>query len=605
MTRSMLLASVAGFALLSTPALSEDTYDLGEITVSGNLTPLPLSRSGASVDVVDAEDLDKSSSLARALTRVPGVSLSANGGLGSTTNLRIRGFNNSYIGVRIDGIDVTDPSGTQTSFDFGGFTTGALGRIEVLKGSQSALYGSEAIGGVIDITTPRAQELGFSGSTALEAGSFGTYTGSLSLAQKSDRGEVALTYSAVTSEGISARSGDSEKDGFEQHMLTLSARHEVSDVLTLGGSALWRDAEAEIDRSPTDNSGENFTDQTGARVFAELATGAVKHTLSFSKFTSERRDPGGWTTMFDGDRKQFSYLANADLNNGATLNFGLDRTEESFATDTDSGAYDTNSAFAELQLAPAGNVDLSLTARYDDHSIFGDNFGGRVAGVWRVTDATTLRAVIGTGFRAPSLYELFSPYGNSALQPEQSRNAELGVEHDFGGMGMLKVTAFYTEVDDLIEFDGTSTACSSGWGCYAQVPGTTVSKGVELAGQYDLNDRVSVYGNYTYTDARNSGERLTRVPRHDLVLGVEAAIGNRASGSLELQRTADIVPSPYAPAGHKVGDYTLVNLSASYDVTDTAKAYLRIENALDEDYETAGGYNMPGRSFAFGLRAEF
>ncbi|MYM55885.1 TonB-dependent receptor plug domain-containing protein [Thalassovita mangrovi] len=605
MTRSILLASAASIAALSGAAHAEEPYDLGTIIVSGNLTPLPQSRTGASVDVIETEELEQSGSLAGALARVPGVSLSANGGLGSNTNLRIRGLDNSYVGVRIDGIDVTDPSSTQTSFNFGGFTTGALGRVEVLKGSQSALYGSEAIAGVIDITTPRPQELGFSGKTTLEAGSFGTYSGSLSLAQKSDRGEIALTYSAVTSEGISARAGDTEKDGYDQQMLTLSARYDVSDVLTLGASALWRDAEIEIDRSTTDNSGKNFTDQRGARVFAELATGAVNHTLSFSKFTSERRDPGGYTTMFDGDRKQFSYLANAGLSNGAVLNFGLDRTEESFASDFDTGAYDTNSAFAELQLAPAGNIDLSLTARYDDHSIFGDNLGGRIAGVWRMTDTTTLRAVIGTGFRAPSLYELYSPYGNSGLQPEQSRSAELGIEHEFGGTGVVKATAFYTEVDDLIAFDGASTACASGWGCYAQVPGTTVSKGVELAAQYDVNDRVSVYGNYTYTDARTDGARLTRVPRHDLVLGLEAALSARASGTLEVQHAAGIVPSPYAPVDHKVGDYTLVNLSVSYDVTDRAQAYLRVENALDEDYETAGGYNTPGRSVAFGLRAEF
>ncbi len=623
MTRSKLLASVATTALYSAllagSALAEETYDLGEITVSGNLAPTPQAQSGASVEVLEGQALAQGDvPLASVLSRVPGVSVSSNGGLGTTSNLRIRGLSNSYVGVRIDGIDVTDPSSTQTGFNFGGLTSAGIGRIEVLKGTQSALYGSEAIGGVVDITSYRPTELGFSGKGSIEAGSFKTYSGSLSLGQKSERGEIALTFSTVRSEGISSQSWDTEADGFEQKMLTFSARYALTDNLTVGGSVLWRDAEIEIDRqgpntwgAPIDNSGVNYTTQRGGRIFAELTTGSVLHTLSYSQFTNERRDPGGFSTFFDGERTQLSYLASADLGARAKLNFGLDKTEESFATSSENGSYDTNSAMAELQWSVTPDFDLSITGRYDDHSFFGGNWSGRVAGAWRVSSQTTLRAVLGTGFRAPSLYELYSGYGDPTLNPEKSRSAELGVEHRFAGTdGMVKATLFYTEIDDLIEYDGASMACANaiatGWaGCYNQVPGTTHSQGVELSSSFALNDRTTIYGNYTYTDARSKGARLTRVPMHDLVLGLDARFSNRFAANLEMQHVAGVKASAFAPAGHKVGDYSLVNIGLRYDVTDSAQAYLRVENLLDEDYETAGGYNQPGRAVYFGLRAAF
>ncbi len=611
MRPSNFTASLAATALsgvvLAGPGLAEESYDLGEITVSGNLTPTAQARSGASVDILGGEVLERADApLSSVLSRVPGVSASVDGGLGGSTNLRIRGLSNSYVGVRIDGIDVTDPSGTQTSFNFGGLTTAGIGRVEVLKGSQSALYGSEAIGGVIDITTFRPERLGFSGKAAAEAGSFGTWSGSLSLGQKSEQGEVALTFSTLRSEGISARAGDTEKDGFEQKMLTFSLRHELSDNLTVGASALWRDVEVEIDRSAADNSGITYSTQRGGRIFAELTTGPVLHRLSYAVFNSERRDPGGFTTMFDGERKQLSYLASAELGGAAKLNFGLDKTEESFRSTTDAGSYDTNSAMAELQLSPTPDLDLSLTARFDDHSRFGGNWSGRIAAAWRASGQTTLRAVLGTGFRAPSLYELYSAFGDPSLKPEKSRSAELGVEHRFaGGAGEVKATLFYTEIDDLIGFDGASVVCASGFGCYNQVPGMTVSKGLELSSSYALSDRATIYGNYTYTDARNSGARLQKVPLHDLVLGLDARLGQRFSANVEAQNVAGNLASAFAPAGHKVGDYTLVNLGLRYDVSDAAQAYLRVENVLDEDYETTGGFNQPGRAVYFGLRAAF
>jgi len=130
-------------------------------------------------------------------------------------------------------------------------------------------------------------------------------------------------------------------------------------------------------------------------------------------------------------------------------------------------------------------------------------------------------------------------------------------------------------------------------------------QGLELSGEYALSDRVTVYGAYTYTDAKTDGQRLTRTPRHDAVIGLSGAFSDRFNGYLDVRHVADVVPSAFAPAGNKVGDYTLVGAGLSYDMTDTSEAYLRVENLFDEDYETAGGFNQPGRAVYFGIRSNF
>lgn len=593
-----LLASVAFTALLAAPGLAQEAFDLDEIVVSPSLAPVDPARTGATVEVVEGDDLQNAdTSLIQTLSREPGVSFSANGGVGSNTTLRIRGLDTSYIGVRVNGIDVTDPSSTQTGFNFGGLTAAGLGRVEILKGSQSAIYGSEAIAGVVDITTARPRGLGFSADLNLEAGSFGTRSGSLWMGHATERGEVALSYSRLITDGISALASDTEEDGFEQEMLTLSTRYDLTDTVTVGASALWRDGMVEIDRPFVGNAGENFFTQRGARVFAEFETGGIDHRLSYSVFDSERRDPGGFTPYFNGDREELQYLGSVEIGATSTLGFGLDETRETFDIPGASGEVTTRSVFAELQLRPADDLDLSLALRHDDHSRFGGSTTGRIAAAWRAQPDLTLRAVLGSGFRAPSLYELFGPYGSTTLQPEQSRSFELGAEKTFEA-GFVRATAFYTEIDDLIGYDFILSA-------YNQQPGTTVTRGLELAGRYALSDRVALFANYTLTDAKTEGTRLVRVPRHDLVLGLDADLGNGFNGTFEVQRVADVEASAFAPVDNKVGDYTLVNLGVSYDITDRAQAYLRVENLLDEDYETAGGYNTPGRAAYFGLRASF
>lgn len=610
MNKQNLVTMLTATTVLASPSFAQDGgFDLDPIIIeSSSLSPVEKNKSGANVEVLEDRDAGgNDTKVIDRLVRLPGVNSTSNGGLGALSTVQIRGLPSRYVGVRINGIDVSDPSGTQNQFNFGGYTSAGVGRIEVLKGSQSALYGSEAIAGIVDITTFRPQELGFSGQASVEAGSFGTYSGTLSLGYKTDRGEVALSFGRIETDGISAQSFNTEKDSFEQTTVTLSGEYNVTDMVTVGGSVLYRDATIEIDRSrfANDPSGIIFSEEKGARVFTTIDTGAFSHTLSYSFFDIGRDDPGGFTKNFNGERKTIAYLGSAELGERATLNFGLDYTEEDINSGTVIGSEDNTSGMVELLYSASEQVDLSVALRHDDNSDFGGKTTGRLAAVWRPSEDIAFRASAGTGYRAPSLFERFSAFGDPTLQPEESVSYEISVEKTYGSKGLVKAAIFHTDIDDLIDFDPAAVACGSGFGCYNQIPGTTTSKGLELSGQFALNDWLTFYGAYTYTDAETDGTRLTRTPKHDAVVGLTGEFTNRLSGHLDVRHVADIVPSAFAPANNRVKDFTLVGAGVSYEISDKAEIYLRIENLLDEKYETAGGFNQPGRAAYVGLRAKF
>ncbi|WP_434288742.1 TonB-dependent receptor plug domain-containing protein [Celeribacter sp. SCSIO 80788] len=612
LTTAALTLPLAAFA----QSFEDTPYQLDEIIVSGSLTPVPASKTGATVEKLDGEETGGATqSVSDVLATLPGVSMSRNGGPGTSTSLRIRGLSSDYIGVRINGIDVTDASSSKIGYDFGGLLSYGVTGIEVLKGSQSALYGSEAIAGVVSIDT-LSGEPGL--SATVEAGSYGTYSAGVSHKIESDTGSLAFTLSHFKTDGFSSQASNSEDDGFEETALTFGLEQDVSDNVTVGLTGLYRTSDLDYDTS-TDTYATASREEKGLRGYVRINGDIVTHEFSASLFEADRTyiaDSYDYTSYpyafvedaksdFTSRRTELSYLGSADLSAITTLTFGADYVEEEYTNTSDTSAAakgnDHNASVkAELLFEPTAGLNLSAALRYDDHSDFGDHISGRLAAAWEFAPEWTARAVLGTGFRAPSLYERYSPYGDPDLKEETSQSVELGLERRFGEQGFVKGTLFYTEIEDRIGFDYSSTACSSSFGCYNQVDGTTVSKGVELSAGYALSDTVSLYGNYTYTDAKTEGDRDVRIPRHDLVLGANAELSARFAGSLEVQHVADVIDSSV-----KLDDYTLVNASLSYDLTDKTQLYLRVENLTDEDYETISGYNTPGRSAYLGLKASF
>jgi vitamin B12 transporter len=602
-----LLSSASLLALATAPLHAQDVFDLGEITVFSNQAPTAVSRTGATVDILDAKDLQQvgGDTLANSLDTVPGVTVTSNGGLGKQTNLSIRGLPDRYVGVRINGIDVTDPASTQTQFSWGSLTTAGINRVEVLKGSQSALYGSEAIAGVVNITTARPEEIGTTYSFGVEVGSFNTRRGDFNIATKTERGDLSFTLSQIRTDGFSAadeNDGNTEADGFDGVTALLSAGYELTETIRVGVDLIYLNEETNIDAfggPGGDADRPFFTDRRGARAYAEIDGGAIQHTIETSYFETERLDPDTpfGSPFFEGIRREARYLGLAELG-ASTLAFGAEYSEEEALFSNGRATYDIFSVFGEVQYAATSDLDLSAAVRVDDHSEFGTETTGRLAAAWRPAAGTVVRGVLATGFRAPSLNELFGPFNfgnpNPDLQPETSRSAELGIEHSYSTGATVQATAFYTEIDNLITYpvDG-----------YEQTPGTSTTQGIELSGRLPLGDRVTAFGSYTYTDATDAeGDQLIRVPENDLVLGLSASLTDRLSTQIALNYVADRVDG--FPAG-PVDDYTLVNLTLDYAVSDTASVYLRLENLTDEEYQTASGFGTSDRAIFVGVRASF
>jgi vitamin B12 transporter len=602
-----LFLSTALAGLAAAPLAAQDIIDLGEITVFANQTPTELKRTGTTVEIVEADDLQSSSTtrVADTIDLLPGVSTSSNGGAGALTFVRIRGLSARYIPVYIDGIDITDPASVQTAFDFGTLTSAGLSRVEILKGSQSALFGSEAIGGVINITTTRPTELGTTITTAAEFGSYDTYSAQFGVATKSERGEVALTLSHLRTDGFSSadeNDGNTEADGHEATTLILSGAYDATDAIKLGFTIFAQNSETDQDGFPApafslaDTTATEEAERRALRLYAEIDGGGIQHTIAASYATTDRFYAQGFSQDFEGDRSELSYKGVAELSN-MTLAFGANYSDESFLVDGSGGDYETVSVFGEVQYAASDALDLSFALRHDDHSEFGGFTTARLAAAYRISDATVVRAALANGFRAPSLYELFGPFGNAALEPETSRSFELGIEHSYGSGAYVKATAFYTEIDDLIDFDFATNA-------YAQVSGTSTTQGIELAGAVPLSDRFELFGSYTYTDAADrNGNQLVRVPEHDLTLGVSAQWTSQFSSSISLSHIAGRADDGFPSVPQ--ADYTVVNADLSYEINDSATAYLRVNNLFDEEYQTTNGYGTSDRAVFFGVRAKF
>lgn len=618
---------VALVSALAVPAQAQD-FELDEIVVTAVKTAIERIRTGVSVSVVNPTGKPGPTSMVESLNRLPGVSVSTQGALGSAARLRIRGADQRYIAVFVDGIRVTDPTATQTEYDFGTLPSANIGRIEVLRGSQSALWGGSAVGGVVTIETARATEDGTSQQVQAEAGRYDTRSLSYGLTHKQGALDTTLNLSHFVTGGYSAFDGGTEADGAEVNRMSATLRYQVNGTLALGGALFHQRGSNEFDGfnnltfALEDQANGQTRKETGVRLLAELSLGNTEHVFDLTRYVVAREitDDNGFNT-FDGSRTTFGWQGTTDLSEALTLVYGADTMlEEAQYSRLPGGIGDTriSGAFAQALWAVNGQLDISATLRADNHSTFGNFETGRLSLAYRPDGATTLRGAIATGFRAPSIDELFGDYptqafvGNPDLTPEESLSYELGIEREFGNGAVVSATLFRLDVENQIAYDACPAVDPANWDFSCQpgtinslenILGTSKRQGVEIAANMPLGDRTNLGLAYTYSDAkRQTGTRIGLVPRHELTLTLEGEITDRLSAGASVKHVADrlndfaSVPMP---------DYTVVGVDASYQVSDTAEAYLRIENLFDEDYQTSEGYSTSGRAAFVGLRAKF
>jgi vitamin B12 transporter len=613
-TTAILLGLAAG------PAAAQ-TITLPDIVVSANRTPTEAAATGSSVSVLTGAELESDGRpfVLDALRDLPGVTVDQSGPPGTATGFAVRGAPARYVRVLVDGIEISDPAGPQVNASLANLLVDDVSRIEVLKGSQSALYGGQAVGGVIDITSPRAEVDGLASHVLLEGGSYDSFRGSYTATGRDARGEFALTIARMQTDGFSAAEeadGNTERDDYATTRVSGSGRYDLTDRLAIFGSAFQQSESGGFDGfdpltyAPADAPNRYDADSWGLRAGVDLAAldGRLTSTLAASIYAIDRTsDEQEGRFTYHGERTRAEYLGEYRQSDALGWQFGADYTREESRSTSPSDPPSPNETtsvagvFGQALWQPSEPLTLTLALRHDDHSEFGGYPTGRVTGAYAVRPDTILRASAGTGFRAPSNFELFDPvYGNRDLDPETSRSADIGVEQGFaGGRGSVTAALFWLRIDDLIDFDFATSR-------YFQTDGTAESRGLELGAGYEVSDRITLSGAYTYTDARDAaGDARLRVPRHSLFARLAGELTQRARFDLGVQYVADLPDEPFTDSASFETSYTVVNARVAYAVAENAEVYLRAENLTDARYQTVEGYSTAEVSFYFGLTGRF
>ncbi len=626
---------------ISSTAWAQDPEVAVVVTATG--IEEPTSRVGDSITVLQPDDIRASQLVVASdlLSRTPGVAVSRNGGVGGTTALRIRGAESDQTVVLFDGVKLNDPSSTGSGYDFANLLLDDEARIEVLRGPQSVRWGSQAIGGVVNIITP-APTGPLSTMLRAELGELDTGFVRGRIESGGERLAWRLGANYYTTKGVSAFDedlGGREADGYRNVGADFSATYRVTDSVSAEIRARYSDADDDFDGFPppsyefADTSEHGQTQELVSYAALKLAPDGSRwtHQLGFAYTDTDREnfnpDQEVTTATFraNGHNKRVEYLGTYEINPAYRLSFGA-QSERSDFTAAAPSSFDPhpatigdevtlNSLFAQLQATPLEPLSLTLGARYDDHDTFGTSTTVRGALAWSVTHSTLLRASYGEGFKAPSLYQLFSEYGNTSLRPEESNGWDAGVEqHLANDKVVLSATYFERDTDDMIDFfscfGSADPRCGAQpFGFYENIARTR-ARGVELTFKAELLDNLHLNANYTALDAENAAHDSPNfgldLPRRadytfyaDLAFTWPAAL----TSSVAVQRIGPGFDDPYNTIA--LDAYTLVDLRMNYDVSKRLSVYARVENLFDEDYSTTAHYGSVGRAAYGGIRLNF
>jgi vitamin B12 transporter len=620
---------------------------LSGIAVAANRSAAPIDQTGASVAVLTAPDIraDQETSVGDILARTPGVSFDRNGGVGQTTSLFIRGADSDQTVVLIDGVKLNDPSSPGTGYDVSSLITGDIARIEVLRGPQSTLYDSAAIGGVVNIVTADATKP-LEGDLRAEGGSLNTAYVSGGLGGKD--GALAWRIGAYgeTTAGVSAfdqKFGGQEADAYRTLGASGRLRYDLTDSLQLEERAYYSWSRTSFDGydTPTGAFGDDFeyghteqlTGYTGANL--SLLDGQLKNRLAFEYSGVDHNDqdpqqPANYgvntTTTYVGAGRTYTleYEGAAALAPGWQAVFGAQSERSSFVSQApvyepvaNRAHLTIDSGYGQITAQPLPGLSLTGGARYDDQSNVGGHVVGQASAAWRLNDGgTILRASFGQGFKAPSLYQLYSEYGNAALHPEQADGWDAGIEqHLLGGRLMLQATYFGRDTRQLIEFIScygiTQGLCATNvsGGYYANVARAR-AEGLELQTAWKATDRLQLTANYSFDDSEDRspgsptlGYQLARRPKDTANLDAAYVWPVKLRSDLALRYAGQ----SWDDAAHTIAlkGYTLVDVRLSYPVRRGLELYGRVENLTNHVYETAYQYGALRRAFYGGLRLSF
>jgi vitamin B12 transporter len=601
----MLQKSLLSFSiLLALSAHAEDAQMQPSIEVTASRVADTVDASLADVSVITHTDIERSGSadLIDLLRLQAGVDVARTGGAGQQTSVFLRGSNSNHVLVLIDGVRVA--SSNTGSFAFENLPLDAIERIEIVRGPRASYWGSDAIGGVIQIFTrqldgPRV------------AGSYGTYQdadGSVGYGMRSTAGGFSVQVGARHVDGFSATNTgichgpndpyciyNPDDNGFQNHNIVAEGDYRVG-TQTLSATGFRSIGTQNFDNGASDGISHTVDQALGANL-AGAITDTWSHRLSVGS-SREDIDTPAFSDAFRSTREQVSWTNDVAIAPTQHVIAGFDYVHDhgiSIDTSGFGAPYDitrnNNGVFAGWR-TQENAFDSEISGRYDHYDSFGTAFSGSGAVGWKLNDSLRLSASYGTAFRAPDLNELYSPgyggyyAGSPNLDPERSRTSEAALDWHADAANRFQVRGFSTRIHNLIDFSGGATN-------YAINIDHAAIDGVELMHTWSANDW-TIDSNATWQNPRDedAGTQLLRRPKQKFDTLVEHAFADRLHAGVEFfasGKRADV-------GSIELPGYALVNLRASYDLAATWSVSFRLENLFDRDYELAHGYNTPGRA---------
>lgn len=631
---SVVLSSALSFALPAAAqdaavAADEEVLELEPIVVTASRVPVAAREVGSAVTVIDRAELESRQIrvVSDALRSVPGVAVSRTGPAGGPTKLRLRGSEANQTLVLIDGIEVNDPA-SDSEFDFSRLLAADIERIEVLRGPQSALYGSDAIGGVVNIITAKG-EGPLRVTAAAEGGSRGTAAGSLSAGAGGENYDWFASLAGLTTDGFSSAAewrGNSEADGYRNGTAFAKLGWNPLENLRLDLVGRLTDFDAESDgfvggagAVDADEASEGRQLFGRAQATLDLADGRWRQVFGVSR---SRHDydylSGDDGSSYVGDKTKVDWQNTLTAETAAILpathrlTLALEHEEDAARIASSWSSFDRSigqtALVGEYGLGLVDDLFLTASLRHDVNDLFGDVTTWRATAAYTVeATGTKLRASYGTGVKNPTLFELYgytdTYRGNPDLRPEHAEGFDIGFDQPlFDDRLVVEATVFDQRITDLIQGAGSTSV---------NLSGTSPIQGIELGLTLTPLDDLTIRAAYTFLDGEDAaGAELIRRPAHTASLDVGYRFldgrGNLNLGIVYNGAAKDwAYDAVYNRTVVELDPYWLVNLAGSWKLNDNAEIYARIDNLFDERYEEVFTYGGSGRTAIAGLKVSF